>query len=97
MSALFHGVQGFNVEAGAMINEKPLPPRKGGSQGHKPLLTDEQILELRALAQFAGWPCERLMARYGVDKAMIQRVVAGVTRSRLVATLRHLPEGVNQI
>lgn len=71
--------------------------RKGGNRGPAPLLTDQQILEVRALAQFAGWGCDRLSSRYGVDNAMIQRVVSGVTRSRLVATLRHLPDGVKPI
>lgn len=94
MSSLFHGVQGFNVVSGMLVNNKTKRPGKGGFRGVSPMLSDEQILELRALSQFAGWCCDRLMARYGVDKAMIDRVLSGVTRSRLVATLRHLPEGV---
>lgn len=97
MSSLFHGVQGYSSAAGLVINQAPAPRRKGGSQGHTPLLTDEQILEVRALSQFAEWGYDRLSSRYGVDKAMIHRVVSGVTRSRLVATLRHLPAGVTPI
>ncbi len=94
MSSHFHGVQGFNFEAGAVMNQRAARPSTGTVQGKPSLLTDEQILELRALSQFAGWRCDALMARYGVDRAMIDRVVSGVTRSRLVASPRHLPDGV---
>ncbi|WP_443698603.1 hypothetical protein [Pseudomonas sp.] len=69
-------------------------PRTGGSQGCAPLLSDEQILELRALYQFAGWAPDALMLRFKVDKHMVKRVTEGFTRSRLVATLKHLPAGV---
>ena len=94
MSGRFHGVVGMNVLIGGLINQTPVRPSKGGVRGNAPLLTDNQILELRALSQYAGWGCDRLMARYGVDKDMIWRVVEGVTRSRLVASPRHLPTGV---
>ncbi|MBB3017645.1 hypothetical protein FHR70_000685 [Microvirga lupini] len=63
----------------------------GKIRGNAPLMTDEQILECRALDQFAGWGTEQLQRRYGVDAAMIQRVLSGITRSRLVATRKHLP------
>lgn len=82
-------------EAAAKLAERKAarvrPPK---SQGIKPLLTDNEILEVRALSEFAGWACDALMLRYGVNKSMIQRVVTGITRSRLVASPGHLPAGV---
>lgn len=71
------------------------PARKvRGVQGRPPLLTDAQILELRALADFAGWANDALALRYGIDQASVRRYVSGITRSRLVATRAHLPAGV---
>jgi hypothetical protein len=89
-----HSGEPFSAGRQAASNAAPLKPRKGTIQGNAPLLTDAQILELRALHDFAGWNRDALMLRYGVDKDMIQRVVTGITRSRLVATLKHLPAGV---
>lgn len=73
---------------------KPAKKSKGTPSGNPPLLTDEQILEVRALSQFAGWGRAALAKRYGVKADMIDRVLSGITRSRLVATRKHLPADV---
>lgn len=57
-------------------------------------LTDAQILELRALSEFAGWTNKQLQDRYGLDAVSINRYVGGITRSRLVATRKHLPKEI---
>lgn len=66
-------------------------------RGHKPLLSDAQILEMRALSDFAGFSNLQLSDRFDVDMDMVNRVISGVTRSRLVATRKHLPEGVTPL
>lgn len=75
------------------FNAKPLR-RPEKPRGRPPLLADAQILELRALAEFAGWQPGRLAARFGVDLSMVKRILSGVTRARLVAKREHLPAGV---
>ena len=72
------------------INDKPMKTSTK-VRGHAPLLTDAQILEMRALSQFASWSRNRLMARYGIDAATCDRYLNGITRSRLVAKPCHLP------
>lgn len=79
------------------VSAVAIKPKKGGSQGCAPLLSDEHILELRALYEFAGWKPDALALRFKVDKAMVKRVTEGFTRSRLVATLKHLPDGVKPL
>lgn len=63
-------------------------------RGIAPQLSDDQILEMRALHDFAGWHPKRLRERFGVDEGMVKRVPSGITRSRLVATREHLPAEV---
>ena len=72
------------------------PAKAPKPRGRAPLLADDKILELRALAEFAGWPPGRLAERFGVDRAMVKRILSGVTRSRLVAKREHLPAEVVQ-
>jgi hypothetical protein len=93
MSSVFSG-EPYSARNQMASSRAAIKPKKGGSQGCAPLLTDEQILELRALYQFAGWAPDALMLRFKVDKHMVKRVTEGFTRSRLVATLKHLPAGV---
>lgn len=67
-------------------------PRKSACKGdQRLLLTDAQILELRALSQFAGWCRERLMERYGINADAANRYLMGISRARLVAKPEHLP------
>lgn len=68
----------------------------GEPRGRKPLLSDEKILELRALAEFAGWRTDALALRFEIDQAAVRRYASGVTRSRLAATRAHLPAGVRE-
>lgn len=93
MSGL-HSGEPFSAGRQAASPNAKLKPKKGGSQGVAPLLSDEHILELRALYEFAGWKPDALALRFKVDKAMVKRVTEGFTRSRLVATLKHLSAGV---
>lgn len=79
------------VDSLATATRRSDPPKV---RGHKPLLSDAQILEMRALSEFAGFRNLQLSERFAVDMDMVNRVISGVTRSRLVATRKHLPEGV---
>lgn len=75
------------------LSSKPAP-KAPNARGRAPLLDDAQILEIRALSQFAGWGQGRLAERYGVGLDAIKRFLSGVTRSRLVAKREHLPADV---
>lgn len=94
MSSVYHGEPGWSKGASHATYATPKRPSTGTEKGHTPLLTDAQILEMRALSEFAGWNRERLMQRFGVDNDMVYRVLSGVTRSRLVATRKHLPKNL---
>lgn len=76
---------------GEISGDRAKPERN--CRGTPPLLSDDQILEMRALHDFAGWSPKRLQLRFAVDADMVKRVLSGITRSRLVATRAHLPEG----
>lgn len=52
---------------------------------------------MRALGDFARFSNLQLSERFEVDMDMVNRVISGVTRSRLVATRKHLPEGVTPL
>ena len=71
---------------------KPKPEPKRG--GHAPHVSDEQLLEMRALHDFGGWSKERVANRYGLDEGQVKRYLGYITRARLVAKREHLPEGV---
>jgi hypothetical protein len=65
---------------------------KGGNRGRAPLLTDAQILEMRALNEFAGWSAKRLQVRFAVNAEAVRRILQGQTRVNLIATRNHLPQ-----
>lgn len=69
--------------------DRPAVPAK--PRGRAPLLTDAQILEMRALAEFAGWSQQALALRFNVDLSAVRRFLSYVTRSRLVPRREHLP------
>jgi hypothetical protein len=95
MSSVFHGEPGGHARSVRDVTfGTPKRPSTGTVKGHKPLLTDAEILEMRALSEFSGWTREQLMARFVVDYDMVYRVLSGVTRSRLVATRKHLPKNL---
>lgn len=77
------------------VSGKAAKPERN-CRGAPPLLSDAQILEMRALHDFAGWSSKRLQQRFGVDEGMVKRVLDGITRSRLVAKREHLPAEVVQ-
>lgn len=82
----------IGLSSGSMPSVNAKPAKSSGNiRGRAPLLTDAQILELRALSQFAGWSRARLMKRYGIDEHAADRFLSGITRSRLVAKPCHLP------
>uniref|UniRef100_A0AAU6W2J0 Uncharacterized protein n=1 Tax=Pseudomonas phage Touem01 TaxID=3138548 RepID=A0AAU6W2J0_9VIRU len=99
MSSVFHGADVFYGSRVSSNFYDTLPVRKPEPQtrGKHPILTDAQILELRALDQFAGWGIARLMARYSVNKPTVTRILSGVTRSRLIATRQHLPANLENL
>ena len=66
----------------------------GAPRGRSPTLTDSQILELRALSDFAGWSRQRLMRHYDIDGPTVDRYRSGQTRAKLIATPERLPPGV---
>jgi hypothetical protein len=74
--------------------DREAEPKRRGAHS---LMTDAQILEARALSEFAGWSRASLEERFGVDTATMKRVLSGVTRSRLVASRKHLPADVEAV
>jgi len=66
----------------------------GAARGPSTILNDSQILELRALSDFAGWSRQRLMRHYGIDWSTADRYLSGQTRAKLIAKPEHLPPGV---
>lgn len=91
MSSMYHGEPGWG--GGPASQTLLARPRRAstGTKGNRCLMTDAQILEMRALSEFASWSRAKLQLRYGVDANMVERVLSGLTRSRLVATRKHLP------
>lgn len=92
MSSVYHGEPGWSKGASHATYATPKRPSTGTQKGHTPLLTDAQILEMRALDEFEGWSTKRLQLRFGVDADMVRRVLQGVTRAKLVPTRKHLPK-----
>lgn len=59
----------------------------------KSTMTDEQVLEARALQVFKGWTRAQLHARYPhVETRTLDSILQGTNRTRLVPTKKHLPE-----
>ena len=88
----FCAASSIGLSAASMPGTASAPARKAEKpRGRSPLLPDDKILELRALAEFAGWDAARLAERFGVDLPMVKRILSGITRARLVATRAHLP------
>jgi hypothetical protein len=97
MSSVFHGSAGvYGSHVSSNFYHSPRRPAPGVS-GNRPKLSDEQILELRALSEFAGWDRVRLATRFAVDIETVKRILEGVTRSRLIATRKHLPAGMETV
>lgn len=90
----FTGACEIGRSAASMPGALDRPAKARNCRGAPPLLSDAQILEMRALHDFAGWRPKRLQQRFGVDAGMVKRVLSGITRSRLVATREHLPAEV---
>lgn len=90
MSSKYHGTPDTHVTW--IGTGTPVQKRKGGIRGRTPTLTDAQILELRALNEFAGWGAKALRARFGLGSEAVQRILQGVTRGKLVPTRKHLPQ-----
>lgn len=93
MSSKYHGTNA--THAIWITPASPTPPSRratGAVRGRAPLLTDAQILEMRALSEFAEWGTKRLQLRFRVDAEAVRRILLGITRSKLVASRKHLPK-----
>lgn len=90
----FTGASEIGRSAASMPGALDRPAVQTKPRGRAPLLSNAQILEMRALAEFAGWSNKRLRERFGVNDSNVRRVLDGITRSRLVATREHLPAEV---
>ena len=65
------------------------------TRNEKSTMTDEQVLEARALYEFRGWKPRQLQARYPhVDPRTLQNILNYTNRSRLIPTEAHLPTEV---
>lgn len=60
-------------------------------------LTDAQILEGRALFEFAGWVNKRIASHMNLDLETVKRITSGRTGAKLFATVKHLPAGVEPL
>lgn len=65
--------------------------KRVGQPGRKRLLTDAQVLELRALYEFGGWSLSKIRERFGLDVDSAKRYAHGVTRRTVIATPADLP------
>jgi hypothetical protein len=77
---------------GRQVEEPKKPPKRPHSG-----LTDAQILEARALYEFAGWSNKRVAEHTGLDLATVKRITSGATGAKLFATIKHLPDGVEPL
>lgn len=60
-------------------------------------ITTAQILEARALFEFAGWKNKVIAKHLGLDLEAVKRMTSGRTGARLFATIEHLPAGVEPL
>lgn len=89
------------VAQGTWKSQGLSPQKKGGkgwrgNTGPKRLMTDEQILEFRALYHFGCWQYKDLAKRYGISLDSCRRYAGGITRGNIVATEADLPEWAKQ-
>lgn len=64
-----------------------------GRNAGRPLLTDTQILEIRALDIFHGMKKRKISESLGIDLGAVSRVVDGFTKGALIPSRKNLPEG----
>lgn len=90
----------MNIPIGDAMNralDKPRPRRstckgykllgesgQGCHSGSRTLMTDEQVLECRALHEFNDWPPDELAERYGVSEQYMVKLLEYVVRSKLI-------------
>jgi HNH endonuclease/Helix-turn-helix domain of resolvase len=72
--------QAFNVEDMWAKGRAKKPPRLVGMANHKAHLTDEQVLELRAL-RGTGVQQREVARRFGVSQSTVWRIFHGTTRA----------------
>lgn len=66
-------------------------------KGGRPIMTDEQVLEARALQDFADWSLDEIMARFpDIKRETMRQVLDYLNRSRLIPQPHHLPDGVEE-
>jgi hypothetical protein len=74
------------------------PRQLAGQGGRRVTMTDAQVLEARALQDFAGWSRAQIRARYpDIARRTLDGILDGSNRVRLIATRKHLPEGVSPL
>lgn len=62
------------------------------------LMTDAQVLEARALQEFADWSNEQVCARFpAINKRTMDSILDYRNRSRLIPKATHLPDGVEAV
>jgi hypothetical protein len=66
-------------QTGYRIPVEGAPPR-----AFKTLMTDAQVLECRALAEFEGKTTQELADRYGVKRDYMYKLLSYTTRSKLI-------------
>ena len=62
-----------------------------------PLMTDAEVLEARALHEFAEFSHAAIRARYGLARRYSQQLLKYETRSKLIPKPCHLPAGVRPV
>lgn len=61
-------------------------------KGHKTILNEQQIKELRALMDYRGWESIQIQARYGIDADTARRYMQGITRAKIKYSAEDLPD-----
>jgi uncharacterized protein (DUF433 family) len=67
-------------------------------KGGKPLMTDAQVLEARALQDFADWSLDQVQERFPqIQRDTLKAILDYRNRSRLIPKEHHLPTGVEAV
>lgn len=67
-------------------------------KGGNPILTDAQVLEARALQDFADWDLDQVQARFpAIKRDTLKAILDYRNRSRLIPKEHHLPSGVEAV
>jgi len=75
----------LKVRAEELTSAKLKKPKK------EKVLSDVQILQIRALKEFAGWKAPKIAEHFGIDISKVYKIVSYEQRSKLIPKRTDLP------